>query len=77
MEAYGIYAQCRLSGISEWIIIKAICDWGYNKQNSEKEKWQRIAADSAVDFCHTAFSLRGGNGKGIFDDLVGSENFSV
>ena len=70
MEGYGIYSQCRLNGVSEWIIVKAICDWGHNKQNTQKDKWQKIAADSAVNFCHNVFSLRGGNGKGIFDDLI-------
>lgn len=33
MEAQGIYSISRLHGISEWIIVKAICDWGYNKNN--------------------------------------------
>jgi nucleoside phosphorylase/GTPase SAR1 family protein len=70
MEGYGIYSQCRLNSITEWIIVKAICDWGYNKQNAQKDKWQKIAAESAVNFCHCVFSLRGGNGKGIFDDLI-------
>ena len=28
MEAQGIYSISRFHGISEWIIIKAICDWG-------------------------------------------------
>ncbi|MCL2064354.1 MAG: hypothetical protein FWG98_08285 [Candidatus Cloacimonetes bacterium] len=73
MEAYGIYSQCRLCGVSEWIIVKAICDWGHNKQNSKKEAWQKIAADSAVHFCHSIFSLRGDDGKGVFDDLVYSK----
>ncbi|NLZ73761.1 MAG: hypothetical protein GX905_08110 [Bacteroidales bacterium] len=70
MESYGIYAQCRSKGVAEWIIVKAICDWGYNKQNPEKDKWQKIAADSAVSYCHSIFSLRGGDGRGIFDDLI-------
>ena len=70
MEGYGIYSQCRLNSVSEWIIVKAICDWGHNKQNTQKDKWQKVAADSAVNFCHCVFSLRGGNGKGIFDDLI-------
>ena len=70
MEAYGIYAQCRLLGVGEWIIVKSICDWGHDKQNSQKEEWQKTAADSAVSFCHCIFSLRGHNRKGIFDDLL-------
>jgi nucleoside phosphorylase len=70
MEAYGIYSQCRSLGISEWIIVKAICDWGYNKGNAKKEEWQKNAAASAIDLCRSVFSLIGQNGKGIFNDLI-------
>ena len=70
MEAYGIYAQCRLNRVGEWIIVKSICDWAYDKQNPQKNEWQKTAADSAVNFCYYVFSLRGGNDKGIFDDLA-------
>jgi predicted ABC-type ATPase/nucleoside phosphorylase len=70
MEAYGIYSQCRSKGVCEWIIVKAVCDWAYNKLHPLKDNWQRIAADSAVNFCHKVFSMCGGNGKGILDGLV-------
>lgn len=65
MEAQGIYSISRLHGISEWIIVKAICDWGYNKNNPNKEKDQEIAANAAVDYCHHVFSR-----SGVFDSLV-------
>lgn len=65
MEAYGIYSVCKLHGISEWIIIKGICDWGFKKDNPNKEFDQKEAAQAAVDFCYTVF-----NRKGVFDGLI-------
>lgn len=65
MEAYGIYSMCKLHGISEWIIIKGICDWGYKKDDPDKETHQEIAANAAADFCYHVF-----NRKGVFDGLV-------
>lgn len=50
MEGRGLYSACRRNDLSEWIIIKAICDWGYNKQNRRKEQWQQLAASSAACF---------------------------
>ena len=69
MEAQGIYSISRLHGISEWIIIKAICDWGYNKNNPNKERDQEIAANAAVDYCYHVFSR-----SGVFDSLVEKHN---
>lgn len=66
MEAYGIYSMCKLHGVSEWIIIKGICDWGYKKDDPDKETHQEIAANAAADFCHHVF-----NRKGVFEGLVG------
>lgn len=65
MEAYGIYSICKLHGISEWIIVKGICDWGYKKDDPDKETHQEIAANAAADFCHHVFSR-----KGVFDELT-------
>ena len=59
MEAYGIYSACRLHGLSEWIIIKGICDWGYKKDNPNKERDQKVAANAAVDFCYNVFKRDG------------------
>jgi len=55
MEAFGIYSVCRMHGVSEWIIIKAICDWAYDK-DTNKETYQKIASASAVDYCYHIFS---------------------
>gem|GEM_PF-2273609 len=59
MEAQGIYAICRLFGVAEWIIIKSICDWGYKKDNANKETDQETAARAAVDYCFHVFSRNG------------------
>ncbi len=56
MEARGFYSACRRRGISEWIIIKAICDWGEDKGSEDKEKMQILASNSAVDFLRTIFN---------------------
>lgn len=49
MEGRGLYAACKDNNISEWIIIKSICDWGYNKDGN-KEKNQKKAAKNAANF---------------------------
>ena len=54
MEARGLYSACKSNEISEWIVIKAICDWGFNKDNN-KERRQRLAAASATSFIDTLF----------------------
>jgi purine or other phosphorylase family 1 len=55
MEANGIYAACKRNNIEEWIIIKAICDWGENKQANKKEN-QIKASKSVVSFVDYVFS---------------------
>lgn len=64
MEGQGIYSMCRIHGVTEWIIIKGICDWGYNKNNPNKSKNQIIAANAAVDYCFYVFCR-----EGVFDSL--------
>ncbi|MCL2049096.1 MAG: hypothetical protein FWG87_10255 [Defluviitaleaceae bacterium] len=66
MESYGVYSLCRLHGITEWIIVKAICDWAYHKDLC-KDKYQKIASESAVDYCYYIFSQ-----KGVFGSLIES-----
>ena len=62
----------RIRGISEWIIIKGICDWGYNKNNPNKENDQEMAANAAVDYCFHVFSR-----SGVFDELLNSSNRNI
>lgn len=64
MEAFGIYTECRLNEISEWIIIKGICDWGYNK-DLNKEEYQKTASMAAAQYCFHIFSR-----DGVFNDLL-------
>ena len=45
MEGTGLSSACMNKDISEWIIIKGICDWADGKKN---KKAQPIAADSAM-----------------------------
>lgn len=69
MEAYGLYSMCKLHGVSEWIIVKGICDWGYKKDDPDKEIHQKMAANAAADFCYNVFSR-----NGVFDELVKSKH---
>ena len=64
MEAQGIYSMCRVHGVAEWIIVKGICDWGYNKNNPNKYNDQVMAANAAADYCLHVFSR-----EGVFDSL--------
>ena len=49
MEAAGVAAACDRAR-TDWIIVKGICDWGYNKNNSERDKDQdqKTAARNAM-----------------------------
>lgn len=45
MEATGVVAASNRHGVG-WIVVKAICDWGYSKGKKE----QKLAADNAAEF---------------------------
>jgi nucleoside phosphorylase len=45
MEAVGLVSVCSDKKI-EWIVVKAICDWGFNKEDGG----QQLAAYNAFDF---------------------------
>lgn len=49
MEGGGLLGACHRENI-EWILIKGICDWGYNKQNEQKDQHQKIAISNVLDF---------------------------
>lgn len=57
MEGRGAYSACRTKRLDEWIIIKAICDWGENKENPNKEADQITAAKSVVSLLKHVFSI--------------------
>jgi nucleoside phosphorylase len=55
MEGAGVYAAAHSKRV-EWIIVKAICDWGDGKKAHNKKKRQLIAATSAVSLCKYVLS---------------------
>lgn len=72
MEGRGAYSACRRAGIDEWIIVKAICDWGVSKDGNKTEN-QIVASESAVSFLKYVFSK-----SEAFDKLpIKSNNDSV
>jgi nucleoside phosphorylase len=50
MEGQGVYVACQDKKL-DWILVKAICDWGDgNKNIPQKDEYQQIAATNAVSF---------------------------
>ena len=84
MEGRGAYSACRRKGIEEWIIVKAICDWGMSKEGNKTEN-QIIASESAASFLKYIFSrpeafdklpVKQGNEKTQHDTLTVSNNYA-
>ena len=58
MEAFGIYMAANHRDKTDWIIIKAICDWANgNKNANSKEKNQKLAAENAALVVKKALDL--------------------
>ena len=49
MEAAGIYSASEMNK-KDWIIVKAICDFAYHKEDVNKEQNQKTAATNAASF---------------------------
>lgn len=47
MEAVGLYVSASPAKV-DWIVVKAICDWGHNKNQANKDVWQKLAAKNAA-----------------------------
>ncbi|WP_338845793.1 SUMF1/EgtB/PvdO family nonheme iron enzyme [Massilia sp. W12] len=47
MEGSGLYASAGRSKV-DWLVVKAICDWGHDKNQGKKEEWQQQAAANAA-----------------------------
>lgn len=47
MESAGMASVCSRKNV-DWILVKGICDWGYNK-NSHKKEYQQIAATNSSE----------------------------
>lgn len=58
MEGRGAYSACRNRGISEWIIIKSICDWADGTKNENKNENQIIASKAAVSLLNYIFTQK-------------------
>lgn len=58
MEGRGTYSACRNRGISEWIIIKAICDWADGTKSQNKKGNQIIASKAAVSLLNYVFTQK-------------------
>jgi nucleoside phosphorylase len=56
MEATGLYVSAVTAKV-DWIVVKAICDWGHEKNRPEKDAWQVLAAGNAVRVLKTAIEL--------------------
>lgn len=48
MEISGVASSCQRNN-KKWIMIKGICDWGYEKDSDNKEKYQKLAAENSVN----------------------------
>jgi nucleoside phosphorylase len=49
MEGTGLQSSCHRDN-TEWILIKGICDWGYDKQHADKEHDQKTAINNVCDY---------------------------
>ncbi len=58
MEGIGLYVGAEIAKV-DWIIVKAICDWGHNKSRAEKDAWQKVAAKNAARVVKTALDVDG------------------
>ncbi len=53
MEGAGLASVAMANNLYEWIIVKGICDWGYDKQSENKDRYQEIAMESAISLCES------------------------
>ncbi|HEY0601936.1 MAG TPA: tetratricopeptide repeat protein [Herpetosiphonaceae bacterium] len=49
MEGAGLYVACQNSRV-DWILVKAICDWGDGHKAQDKDARQQLAAHNAAAF---------------------------
>jgi len=71
MEGVGLYVSAGVARI-DWIVVKAICDWGYNKSQADKDAWQKRAAKNAALVLKTALDV-----GGLYDDEPISETARI
>jgi nucleoside phosphorylase len=56
MEGLGLYAASASAKV-DWIVVKGICDWGYNKSSKLKDAWQKLAARNAATVLKAALDV--------------------
>lgn len=56
MEGVGLYVSANEAKV-DWIVVKAICDWGHNKNQADKDAWQRLAARNAACVLKSALDV--------------------
>lgn len=69
MEGAGLASVAKAHNLYEWIIVKGICDWGYDKQSAEKDLYQEIAMKSAVSLCETVLC-----DDSVLEEILKTEN---
>lgn len=79
MESASAFRVCHSSNMTEWILVKGICDFGDGRKSENKQENQELAAKNAVSLCHYVFSQDGmdsinstGNSSNNLPDM---ENF--
>ena len=58
MEAAGIYTGA-FENNTDWIVVKAICDWADGEKGTNKNARQRRAAENAAQFVVHTIMLGG------------------
>lgn len=60
MEGFGVYTACSSKLIPHWILVKSICDWGDGNKGRGKDRKQKVAAETSINFCHHLFDTSHG-----------------
>ncbi|MRX42061.1 hypothetical protein GJU43_22525 [Flavobacterium sp. LC2016-23] len=60
MEGAGVYTACRNTSLTEWIIVKGICDYGDGNKSFNKVQRQNLAAQCATSLTEKVFMSRVG-----------------
>jgi nucleoside phosphorylase len=58
MEGTGVYVSASAAKV-DWIVVKAICDWGHEKSQADKDAWQKLAAKNAAQVLKAALEGEG------------------
>lgn len=58
MEGTGVYVSASAAKV-DWIVVKAICDWGHDKGQADKDAWQKLAAKNAAQVLKAALEVEG------------------